>query len=174
MEIKRIKVGSYRTNCYLIVRDNEALIVDPGDEYLKIKEFIGDKNLIGILLTHHHFDHVGCVNNIVRDYNVSVYDYSNLNEGLNQLSTFSFYVIKTYGHTMDSISFYFDKDKVMFTGDFLFYDTIGRCDLMGSNVKEMELSIKRIMDYPDDITIYPGHGRETSLGREKKNNIYLR
>ena len=173
MTIDKIKVGYLRTNCYLIENDYESLIIDPGDEYDKIKELIKDKNLIGILLTHNHFDHMGCINNLISDYNIPLYDNNSLNEGLNNISTFNFEVIKTNGHTMDSLTFYFIEDKVMFTGDFLFYDTIGRCDLEESNIEEMKKSIDKIKKYDDDITIYPGHGKETNLGREKNCNIYF-
>ena len=173
MNITSIKVGNLKTNCYIIEKDNSVLIVDPGDEYERIKENLKDKNLIGILLTHNHFDHTGCIKDLISEYNIPLYDNESLNEGVNHISTFIFEVIKTYGHTMDSISFYFEEDKAMFTGDFLFYDTIGRCDLIGSDINEMERSIDKIKKYSDDIVIYPGHGRNTTLGREKKYNIYL-
>ena len=55
----------------------------------------------------------------------------------------------------------------MFTGDFLFYHTIGRCDLETSSVEEMMNSLEKISKYPDDITIYPGHGIFSTLGTEK-------
>lgn len=174
MHISKIEVGELQCNCYLLEKDNNCLLIDPGAEYKKIKQFIKDKNIIGILITHNHFDHVGCINNLINDHNIPVYDNNSLNEGLNHISTFTFEVIKTYGHTMDSISFYFKVDKVMFTGDFLFYDTIGRCDFPESNYKEMINSINKIKMYPDDITIYPGHGIETTLGREKHHNIYFK
>ena len=174
MEVKKIVVGKLQTYCYLIEKDSCCLIVDPGDEYYKIKEFIKNKKVVGILITHNHFDHIGCVEDIINDYNIPVYDNSNLKEGLNSISTFSFEVIKTYGHSMDSISFYFKKDKVMFTGDFLFYNTIGRCDFLDSSIKEMIDSINKIKEYSDDITIYPGHGSKTNLGFEKKYNIYFK
>ena len=174
MNISKIVVGELKTNCYLIEKAGACLLVDPGDEYLKIKDFIKDKKIVGILITHKHFDHIGCIKELVSDYNISVYDDSNLKEGINYISTFSVDVIKTYGHTMDSICFYFDKEKVMFTGDFLFYDTIGRCDFPESDYKEMLKSIKKIKVYSNDIVIYPGHGRETTLGREKEENIYFK
>lgn len=174
MIINKIIVGELQTNCYIIEKNNECLLIDPGAEYLKIKEFIKDKNIIGILITHNHFDHVGCVKDLVREYNIPIYDNNNLKEGINYISTFTIDVIKTYGHTMDSITFYFEDDKVMFTGDFLFYDTIGRCDFIESNYEEMLKSIDRIKGYDDDIIIYPGHGVKTYLGREKKYNIYFR
>ena len=56
----------------------------------------------------------------------------------------------------------------MFTGDFLFYHTIGRCDLESSNPKDMIESLKKIQTYPDDTLIYPGHGKSSILKEEKK------
>ena len=173
MIITRIEVGELQCNCYLLEKDNNCLIIDPGAEYSKIKKIIKDKNLIGILLTHHHYDHIGCVNNLIKDYNIPIYDNKTLKEGINQISTFTFNMLKTYGHTMDSISFYFQKEKIIFTGDFLFYNTIGRYDFPESNIEEMKKSIKKIKKYNDNITIYPGHGPKTNLGIEKKNNPYL-
>ena len=61
----------------------------------------------------------------------------------------------------------------MFTGDFLFKGTIGRCDLVGSNISAMEDSINKIKDYDDDIVIYPGHGMKSTLGVEKETNPYF-
>lgn len=58
MEIKRIVVGPLRTNCYLVICDNEAIIIDPGDEANKILKEIGKTSLKYIVLTHYHFDHV--------------------------------------------------------------------------------------------------------------------
>ena len=175
MNIKKIVVGYLRCNCYIIEIDNKVLVIDPGDDYFKIKDSIKkDKEVVGILITHNHFDHIGCVSDIVNDYKIDVYDNSNLYEGENNISIFKFKVIKTYGHTMDSISFYFDKDKVMFTGDFLFYNTIGRCDLNESREDEMKKSIEKIKLYEDDIVVYPGHGRDTTLGREKMYNVFLK
>ena len=75
---------------------------------------------------------------------------------------------------MDSITYYFYEDKVMFTGDFLFKGTIGRYDFPESNVEEMIKSIKKIKQYNSNITIYPGHGEKTTLENELKNNPYLR
>ena len=64
--------------------------------------------------------------------------------------------------------FYFKKEKVMFTGDFIFKGTIGRTDLYGGNFKQMKESLKNIITYPDDIKIYPGHGPSSTLGAEKE------
>ena len=61
----------------------------------------------------------------------------------------------------------------MFTGDFLFYRTIGRCDLPESNYDEMLKSIDKIKKYPGDIKIYPGHGSSSVLEEEFKYNPYF-
>ena len=55
----------------------------------------------------------------------------------------------------------------MFTGDFLFYHTIGRCDLETSSIEDMKKSLAKIKIYDDDIIIYPGHGKKSILGEEK-------
>ena len=62
----------------------------------------------------------------------------------------------------------------MFVGDFLFKLGIGRWDLPTGNINEMQSSIKAIKEYPNDITIYPGHGDITNLGYEKVNNPYVK
>ena len=89
------------------------------------------------------------------------------------IGPFKFNVIINSGHTTDSISFYFREEKVMFVGDFIFLDSIGRCDLEGGNFSSMRESIKKIKAYADDIVIFPGHGDKTTLGYEKENNYYF-
>lgn len=174
MKIFSIPVGDLKCNCYLIEFDGKILIVDPGDEVDKIIEAINEREVIGILITHNHFDHVGAVKELADKYNVLVYDRYNLKEGLCKVGDISFFVIYTFGHTMDSVTYYFEKEKVMFTGDFLFNGTIGRCDFVESNYDEMLKSIEKIKKYDDDIIVYPGHGISTTLGREKLDNPYFR
>lgn len=173
MQVSYIKVGYLKCNCYLLEKDNKCLLIDPGDDFDKIKEFISGKNIVGILLTHSHFDHVASVDDLVEEYGYRINDLNNLVEGENKIDDFSFEVIKTFGHTMDSITYYFREEKMMFTGDFLFRGTIGRCDLVESNYDYMLDSIEKIKNYDDDIVIYPGHGIKTKLGVEKKNNPYF-
>ena len=173
LKINYIKVGFLKCNCYLIEKDNNYLLVDPGDDLEAITEFIKDKNIVGILVTHSHFDHVASCYDLVEKYGYKVYDLSNLQEGENKIANFNFELIKTFGHTMDSVTYYFKEDKIMFTGDFLFYEAIGRCDLPESNFNEMLNSIEKIKKYPKDITIYPGHGIKTTLEHEFSNNPYF-
>jgi len=173
MNIKVLKVGYLACNCYILKKDNKVLVIDPGDDYDKIKQELDDKEVLGILITHGHFDHVGCIENIVNDYKVEVYSYDNLEEKDYEIDCFKFKVIYTPGHSIDSICFYFEEDNIMFTGDFLFYDTIGRCDLEGGDYKVMLKSIEKIKQYNRSITIYPGHGIKSTLGREFLENPYF-
>lgn len=174
MKICRVVTGPLEENCYILIKDNECLVIDPGDNYNLIKEKIGKNKVIGILLTHNHFDHIGALDNIKDDYDCEVYSFDNLKEEEKTLNKFRFNVIYTPGHTKDSISFYFKDETVMFTGDFLFKESIGRCDLPTGDICEMKKSINKIKKYDDDIVIYPGHGESSTVKYEKDNNIYLR
>ncbi len=165
MKIDRVVVGSLQTNCYILSIDNNCLVIDPGDEYDKIKRSIGSMNVVGVLVTHNHFDHVGALK-----YFDNIYDYYNLKEGINNIGDFNFEVIYTPGHTDDSIVIYFKKDKVMFVGDFIFKNGVGRTDL-GGNYYDLVRSIKKISNYDKDIIVYPGHGDSTVLGLEIENLI---
>ena len=160
MKINKVSVGYLKTNCYIISIDDECLVIDPGDEYEKIKHEIGNKKVLGTIITHHHFDHVGCINN----FN-NIYDINNLKEGINKIGKFSFEVIYTPGHTTDSICIYFKEDNIMFVGDFLFKDGIGRTDLGGNEI-DMQNSLLKISKYDKDITILPGHSDKSKLGLE--------
>lgn len=163
MKIDRVIVGNLETNCYILSIKNKCIVIDPGDEYDKIKKRIGNKEVIGVIITHYHFDHIGALNNF--DKNL-IYDINNLVEKENKISDFNFEVIYTPGHKEDSITIYFKKEKVMFTGDFIFKDGIGRIDLPGGNYKDMLKSLEKIKKYDKDIIVYPGHGDKTILYNE--------
>jgi len=167
MKIERIVVGELSTNCYLLSIDNEVVIIDPGDDFEKIKNQVGERKVVGVLITHFHFDHIGALEEVIGYYNVETNKVKSKN--------FKYEVIETPGHTMDSRTYYFKKEKVMFVGDFIFNHSIGRTDLGGSD-KDMTNSLKMMYNYEDDITIYPGHGLSTTLKEEKKylNTYYGR
>ena len=171
MKINRLVVGYLQENCYILEQNNKVLIIDPGDEFDKINNFISNKEIVGILITHNHFDHIGALKLLVDTYNAKVYDNSNLKEKEYNIDNFSFEVIYTPGHTKEEITYYFKKYKTMFTGDFLFQNSIGRCDLPGGNEKEMFSSLLKMKNYPDDIIIYPGHGEKSILGMELNRYI---
>ena len=173
LNIKTIVVGDLEENCYIIEKNNKCIVIDPGDEFEKIDSNITCK-LIAILITHHHFDHIGALEELKNKYNVEVYDSNNLNEGNINIEDFNIEVIFTKGHTNDSITYYFKDDNVMFTGDFLFKEDIGRTDLPTGNMFEMKKSIEKIKKYPDKIIVYPGHDESTNLEYEKQQNIYFK
>ena len=168
MIIKTIKTGYLEENCYILIINNDCLIIDPGSDYNKINDVVKNYNILGTLITHYHFDHIGCL----KYYNSNIYDYK-LDEGNYKIKDFDFDIIYTKGHTDDSICFYFKKDKILFTGDFLFKKSIGRTDL-GGNDLDMINSIKKIKTFDENIIIYPGHGDSSTLKNEFKNNIYLK
>ncbi|MBQ7139912.1 MAG: MBL fold metallo-hydrolase [Bacilli bacterium] len=177
MNIHKIVVGNLDTNCYLIIKNQKCLIVDPGDDFNKIKNEIEKLNVkpICVLITHHHFDHIGTLNDILNYYNIELIDFNNYktDDEIITIDEFKFKMIYVPGHKSDLITYYFENEKVMFVGDFIFKNNIGRWDLKTGNKDEMLNSIKKIKKYPNDITIYPGHGENTNLGYEIKNNIYF-
>ena len=173
LKVEKIEVGYLKENCYILRIGSNAIVIDPGDEFNKIKNAIGDSKVLAILITHNHFDHVGALKELKDYYKVPVYSYDNLEEKEYVIKPFKFKVIKTPGHTIDSVTYYFEKSKIMFVGDFIFKDSIGRCDLEGGDIDTMYKSISKIKTYPDCI-IYPGHGNETSLNLEKENNPYFK
>lgn len=174
MNIKRVKVGDLETNCYILTINQNSIIIDPGDEPEKIIANVGNNNVLGILITHSHFDHIGALNELKNKYNTPIYHKANFEEKEYEIGNFKFSVIYTSGHTDDSITIYFKDEKVMFTGDFLFKGTVGRTDLPTGDYERMQESIEKIKKYDKNIKIYPGHGETSKLELEFKNNIYLK
>lgn len=163
MEINKVIVGKLDTNCYILSKNNKCIVIDPGDDYVKIKKIINNKEVEGVIITHHHFDHIGAINNFD---DCLIYDKNNLIEGENNIGSFTFDVIYTPGHKEDSITIYFKDEKIMFTGDFIFKGAIGRTDLEGGNIKDMMNSLNKMKSYDKEIMIYPGHGDSSKLGYE--------
>lgn len=157
MEIETIVVGFLRENCYIVTKNGKTIIIDPGDEAQKIIDACKNKTVVGVLLTHHHFDHVGALQKIKTYFGVETDVF---------IDDFGYEIIETPGHTSDSNTYYFPLEKVMFTGDFIFYGTIGRMDLPSGSKEDMEHSLEKIKDYPLNIKIYPGHGAPSTLQRE--------
>ncbi len=173
MKIEVLHLGYLQTNCYFLIKGNKVLLIDPADEFEKIKNKLEGLNLVGVIVTHHHFDHIGALKEVVENYQVNLYDFSNMSEGINKIDDFEFEVIYTKGHTSDSITIYFKEEKVMFVGDFIFKNCIGRTDLPTGNYNEMIYSINRIKTYPN-VNVYPGHGDITDLEYEKKQNVFFK
>ena len=175
MEVKTVVTGYLDENCYLLIKNKTCLVVDPGDEYNKIKEAIGDNKVLGVLITHSHFDHIGALRNFLTKRSIKIFKRSNLVENKTySIGDFNFKCIYTPGHSKDSVTFFFEEDKKMFIGDFIFKESIGRTDFPGGSDTDMSNSIQKILTYDDDIELYPGHNEITNLGYEKENNPFLK
>ena len=84
-------------------------------------------------------------------------------------------VLHIPGHSPGGVVLYCESDKFLITGDVLFYHSIGRTDLYKGDFNALVSSIKaKIFSLPDDTVVYPGHGQTTTIGFEKKNNMFLR
>lgn len=172
MKVNKVIVGSLDTNCYILEQGGSVLLIDPGDDFAKIERCIDGKKVIGILVTHRHFDHIGALEKCIQTYQAPLYEASNVEEKEYQVGTFTFSIIFTPGHSKDSVTYYFTEEEMMFVGDFIFAGTIGRCDLEGGDYHTMMESIAAIKKYPR-TKIYPGHGSETTLDQEKIYNPYF-
>jgi hydroxyacylglutathione hydrolase len=205
MIFKRLIVGPLGTNAYIFgsSETREVVIIDPGgneDEIIKeIKEL--EAKPIAVLLTHGHFDHTMKVGKILRFYKIPLmfskkeYDsgiFSNktanrwLNEGdIIQVGDISLHVLETPGHSPGSLCFYtkditeFNNEKVngiLFSGDLLFKQSIGRSDFEGGDQNLLFKSIRtKIMNndnLSDNFIVLPGHMGFTTIRFERKNNMF--
>jgi glyoxylase-like metal-dependent hydrolase (beta-lactamase superfamily II) len=85
------------------------------------------------------------------------------------------HVIHTPGHTPGSISLYLPAQKRLIAGDTLFKGSVGRTDLPGGDSRSIAASIRgKLYKLPEDIVVIPGHGEETTIGREKASNPFVR
>ena len=154
-----------------------------------------------IVNTHYHFDHTGANSYLKEHYDVPIAIGNNDADSLEDaykdaielminshkspkadikmsggeniiLGDNLFYVIETPGHTKGSICLYSEKEKILFSGDTLFYESVGRWDLKGGNKKELFKSLDRLLKLPEDTVVYPGHGEKTTIGFEAINNPY--
>ena len=174
MNIKIVVVGDLKTNCYIIEKGNTCLIIDPGADFNLIDAAVDKTKIIaGVIVTHSHEDHTGAIGDCLAHYQCKLYSKNNFQDGMNTIENFNFECIYTPGHMDDSICIYFKEEKVMFAGDFIFKGGIGRTDMVWASPFDMKQSIKRIIEYPDDITVFPGHFASTTLGEEKPNLIYF-
>jgi len=188
MKIKRLIGGNLESNGYIIYdRDmGSCYIVDPGYEpkrYTRELELM-DLQILGILLTHHHYDHVGAVDAIVQRFDCAVYlhreDCDQYGKPVDMvmehgqtilLANEVIQVIHTPGHTRGSVCFYSEKSKLAFTGDTIFNVDLGRTDLADGSPRQMEESIRNVISkWGNDITIYPGHGDPATMKYVRKHN----
>ncbi|PID95588.1 MAG: MBL fold hydrolase [Bacteroidetes bacterium] len=96
----------------------------------------------------------------------------------NEIITFgnsSLKVLLVPGHTPGHVVFYNEEQQFVIAGDVLFRESIGRTDLPYGNYEQLISAIQqKLLSLPDEVTVYPGHGATTTIGYERKNNIFLR
>ncbi len=206
MILKRVIVGDFDTNCYLVgdSATREIFILDPGSEPEKILEEVSENNfhILDIINTHGHIDHIGA--NRIRenlDYSIPILAHPNdksffsdpeknlsslfdlpfispepdkfLEEGDEvKVGKYSFMVILTPGHTPGSICLF--GEKILFSGDTLFKEGIGRTDFPESSLIDMEISLQKLSTLPDETIVYPGHGEKTTIGQAKRENPFFK
>ena len=152
---------------WTLIKDDEVTVVDPGDPS-PVKEFLIDKPLTlkNILITHHHFDHTGGIEDLSKNFDCDVYgpegDHINgitktLSEGDQfQISNTTFHVLSTPGHTLDHLSFFTnDKQPLLFSGDTLFFGGCGR--LFEGTPQQMFQSLSKFSELTPDTQVFCGH-----------------
>ncbi len=192
----------YFANTYIVGEEGEpCLVIDPGSNENHCLDRYIDKHhggtVLAYLLTHGHYDHIYGLASLTHKAPVFIHeadvgyltdDRYNLLKGLkiegyeahllgdNETINIGGYRIKTIHtpfHTPGSVCFYFEKEKVLFTGDTLFHLSVGRSDLPGGNIKQMGSSLSKLRKLPDETKIYPGHESSSDIGTEKRLNPYL-
>lgn len=182
----------------------ELVIIDPGDQADLLARKIDESGAkpMAILLTHGHFDHVLAVNELAEQYQIPVYAHENekkqlhstaveffphlgrsgeirvdhfiSGEPLLKLAGFEIKVFMTPGHTQGGVCYYFEKEGLLFSGDTLFFGSIGRTDFPGGSYKDLIQSVEtKLFPLPEDVVVYPGHNNATSIGFEKQNNPFF-
>lgn len=156
-----------------------------------------------VLLTHGHFDHIMAAREVADKYNIPIVAYETEKQVLEdpnlnlscmtgrtpvkltpdilvkdgdepEISGFKFKVLHTPGHTQGSCCYYFYEDKVLISGDTLFYASCGRTDFPTSSPRDMRESLRRLInELPEDTAVYPGHEMATSIGFEKQVNPFV-
>ncbi|MBQ8963569.1 MAG: MBL fold metallo-hydrolase [Clostridia bacterium] len=199
IDIRRVICGMIQENCYIVQAEgrDDCVVVDPGDEYPKLKAAIGDRRVGAVLLTHGHFDHIMAAGEMARDFGAPVYVGAEDAEMLNDITKsdytgmlgltradwpaidaasfgetlsvcgMDFTVLATPGHSRGSVCLYLKDEAVLFSGDTLFRAGYGRLDLYGGKMGAMLKSLKRLFTLPGEVEVYPGHGDATTIGKEK-------
>ena len=206
MEVKLLLPGYYiaSSNCYGILGDDAAVVIDCGKYDSRIAKFLNDnkdKSRL-ILLTHAHFDHIGGASQLREKTGVPIAigkteaenmcnpEYNLSGRLRNKIEPFKadYLISDEQTVTVGSIkikayempghtkgSMIYLAGENLFSGDLLFKGSIGRTDLFSGNAEEMAESLNRLMWlFDDDIKVYPGHDEMTTIGDERAENPYLR
>lgn len=181
-----------------------AVVIDPAAFPLSMKTYIQEQEITvdAILLTHGHFDHIMGIDDLRKVYDIPVYveeeDESLLQDARLNLSLtytsgytvtgvktvkegdvltfagYEFCVIHTPGHTKGGCCYYVESEQVLFSGDTLFQNSVGRTDFENSSTSALVRSVReKLFLLPDETHVYPGHMGETMIGHEKTHNPYV-
>lgn len=189
MEIKVQPMGNYQTNCYIITIDGKDLVIDPGVDATRwVLE--NTTNPIAILNTHGHFDHVWSNKELQEKLEVKLYtpkddnfmlEKDPYNMGMiascadilvDHDQEFELEGIKVKfhffpGHTPGCSAIEIENN--LFSGDFIFNGSIGRCDFPYSDPEQMIESLEKVLSWDRNLRIYPGHGPSTTLKSERSS-----
>ena len=133
MKVEVLVLGPLETNTYILSNNGKCIIIDPADDDEKIISFCSKYEVEEIIVTHHHFDHIGALEKLESYYNIK--------HNIFLRKSFCYEIIKTPGHTDDSISIFFSDQNFLFSGDLIFYHSIGRYDFENSNYNDLIKSL---------------------------------
>lgn len=202
MKIKKLQLGNFQTNAYIVSNEKkECIIIDPGCNGKKIVNYLESEELRvhAILLTHGHFDHIGATDYIYQRTQCPIYihqeDMTMIKDSKLNLSYFEepfvveapvipavtsleiigydIHWLHLPGHCPGSSMLHFVNEKVIFSGDVIFKGSIGRFDFPNSSHHDTKQSLQKIKELDVEATMYPGHGESTTLAEEKQSNPYL-
>ena len=197
MEIKKLVLGRIDNNTYIVSKGKDCFVIDPSMEYNQIIGYIKENglNVVAILITHAHYDHVFSLYELVQDTGAPVYMHGDdlnaygmavrrINSEPVEIENFikdgdvleilgeKIEVMHFPGHAKGLVAFM--MDDTMFCGDFLFKGTTGRTDLPGSNTAQMKESLIKFSKLTrGNFKILSGHGEDTTFDEEMANNPFL-
>ncbi len=203
MEINSLSLGLMGTMCYTIVSEKAAIVIDPGFVSSELVDFFlkNEGKEKWIFITHAHFDHIGFADELRQKTGAKIAigkdDAPALeNPELNLAFVFratlkpfsadklladseeftvgdiTFKILATPGHTVGGVCYLLGE--YLFSGDTLFYESIGRDDFPGGNREILTKSVKRLYRLPESTVVYPGHNQSTTIAHEKKFNPFVR
>lgn len=202
MKLYHLSSGPLKVNTYFLVNEekNTAVVIDSGENYKLIKKTEEENcfKIKAVLLTHAHFDHAGNVKKLQDDgakiyistidapkllddgnlaryfgrtFDKCVADYTFCGGDEIVVEDIKFKVISTPGHTDGSVTFLLDD--MLFTGDTLFLESIGRSDFPTGDKDTLISSVKKLFALNGDYKVYPGHQEFTTLSHERKYNLFV-